>query len=921
MSGRSRSAPYAPTKLRFVASNRRFEGRVSEGNPPGIYGRTRKGWLTRCLLALLTAFLCTVVSPFLATVLAVNYTTQTTPNSTAQTENSVQQAKALYDAGRFAEAVKVLEQAATTFGATGDKLNEAMTLSNLSLVYQQLGQWTQAEKAIRKAIASLHAQSLNLLKNGDNSKQRFAIFAQALDVQGRLQLAQGQTQAALSTWQEAAKIYKQIGDEATLTRNRINTAQAMQALGLYRQASKILTEVQQSFTKLPDSPLKATGLRSLGNILRVVGDLNKSREVLEESLTVAKRVQSSTATGDTLLSLGNTALAQGKTQLSLDNKALAEKETQAALKYYQQAALVARPTTRIQAQLNQLSLLVEKEQFPAALALGSQIQPEMSKLPPSRTSVYAQINYAQSITQLRQKTTVETSSWLDIAQILSSAVEQARSLKDQRAESYGLGTLGGLYEKTKQFSEAQNLTKQALLIAQTLEPPDIAYQWQWQLGRLLKAQGDIKGATAAYDEAFKTLESLRSDLVAINPEIQFSFRESVEPVYRELVDLRLQNQGNSETMQYNLTQARNVIESLQLAELNNFFRSPCVEAKVAIDTVVQQDKKAAIIYPIILPDRIEVILTLPEQKELRKYTTVIPQEKVESTVQNLRKSLLDVAGTFQVQEKSQEIYNWLIRPAEALLSKSGIKTLVFVLDSSLQNIPMGVLYDAQQQKYLVEKYAIALTPGLRLFDPKPLQQVQLKALTAGVGEQRFGFPPLQNVPRELKEIQSEVPRSEELLNQEFTKTNLQKELQLAPFSVVHIATHGEFSSDPQKTFILTWDDLLEVKDFDTLLRVSESSRSSNIELLVLSACKTALGDKRAALGLAGVAVRAGARSTLASLWSVDDQSTADLMSEFYRQLKNGVAKAEALQRAQLAVFAKDNSPYFWAPYVLLGNWL
>ncbi|NJR73899.1 MAG: CHAT domain-containing protein [Scytonema sp. CRU_2_7] len=878
-----------------------------------IFRRSRRKWLTQGVLALLTAFLCTVLSPVLATIVAVNSTTQTPSSITTKTENSVQQGKALYEAGRFAEAVKVLEQAAAAFRSTGDKLNQAMTLSNLSLVYQQLGQWTQAESAI--------AQSLNLLKNDDNSKQRFAIFAQALDVQGRLQLARGQTQAALDTWQEAAKIYKQIGDEATLTRNRINTAQAMQALGLYRQASKTLTEVQQSLTKLPDSPLKATGLRSLGNIFRVVGDLNTSREVLKESLAVAQRVKSPIAIGETLLSLGNTALAQGKTQLTLGNTTQAEKETQAALKYYQQAAVVAQPTTRIQAQLNQLSLLVEKEQFPAALALASQIQPQMSKLPASRTSVYTQINYAQSITQLRQKTTPDSASWLDIAQMLSGAVEQARSLKDPRAESYALGTLGGLYEQTGQLSEAQNLTQQALLIAQTLDPPDIAYQWQWQLGRLLKAKGDIKGATAAYDSAFKTLESLRRDLVAMNPEIQFSFRESVEPVYRGLVDLQLQSKGNSETMQYNLTQARNVIESLQLAELNNFFRSPCVEPRVTIDTALAQDKKAAIIYPIILPDRIEVILTLPGQKELRKYTTAISQEKVESTVQDLRKSLLDVAATDEVKQTSQKIYDWLIRPAQAELSKSGIKTLVFVLDSSLQNVPMGVLYDKQQQKYLVEKYALALTPGLQLFDPKPLQKVQLNALTAGVGEKRFGFPALQNVPRELEEIKSEVPRSEELLNQKFTENNLQKELQSDPFSVVHLATHGEFSSDPEKTFILAWDGLLKVKEFDSLLRVSESSRSSNIELLVLSACKTALGDKRAALGLAGVAVRAGARSTLASLWSVDDQSTADLMSEFYRQLNNGVSKAEALQRAQLAVFKKENSPYFWAPYVLLGNWL
>ena len=364
-----------------------------------------------------------------------------------------------------------------------------------------------------------------------------------------------------------------------------------------------------------------------------------------------------------------------------------------------------------------------------------------------------------------------------------------------------------------------------------------------------------------------------------------------------------------------------MIESLQLAELDNFFRSACLNAKQAIDPVVdKKDQRAAVIYPIILPQSLDVILKLPNQ-ELRYYKNLIAQDKLENIVADLRKNLLDVSATVAVRAESQQIYDWLIRPAEAELAKSGIKTLVFVLDGSLRNLPMAALYDKQQQKYLVEKYAIALTPGLQLLDPKPLQQVQLNVLTGGVGEERLGFPRLQNVPQELKGIRTEIPRSEELLNQNFTEQNLQKQLQLAPFSVVHLATHGEFSSDPEKTFILTWDQLVKVKDFDSLLRLSGQSKSRAIELLVLSACKTAEGDKRAALGLAGVAVRAGARSTLATLWSVDDQYTAALMSEFYRQLKTGVSKAEALRHAQLAVFATQKNPYIWAPYVLVGNWL
>ncbi|MBW4607916.1 MAG: CHAT domain-containing protein [Hassallia sp. WJT32-NPBG1] len=889
-----------------------------------LRNRFTRRFLVGGLLALITAF--SVVLPILAKPPAMYPTVQSLASSLSQTESLIEQGKKLYDAGQFAEAVKVLQQASAAFRASGDKLREAMTLSNLSLAYQQLGQWTEAEKAI--------TQSLRLLQSGDtgSSSERSQIIAQALDVQGRLQFAQGKTEAALTTWQKAADIYQQIGDAATLTRNRINSAQALQALGLYVQANKILTEVQQTLISLPDSPVKATGLRSLGNVRRVMGDLNVSRLVLGKSLAVAQRVQSQSAIAEAQLSLGNTARAQ--------------QDTTSAWQYYQQAAASVSAITRIQAHLNLLSLIVEKlenkkdkDKFLSpqihkdALALSSQVQSEISKLPPSRTSVYTRIKFAQNLTQLRTETSTSSFSGLDIAQQLSIAVEQAQSLQDQRAESYAQGTLGELYEKTGQLDHAQNLTEKALFKAQTINASDIAYQWQWQLGRLLNKKGDIKGAIASYDVAYNTLQFLRRDLVAINPDVQFSFRENVEPVYRELVELLLRSaEGSSATLspkeginQDNLKLARDVIESLQLAELDNFFRSACLNFTQLLDPLVdKKDQRAAVIYPIILPDRLEVILKLPNQ-QLRHYKTVIAQDKLEKIVADLRKNLLDVTRTVQVQQQSQQIYDWLIRPAEAEFAKSGIKTLVFVLDGELRNIPMGVLYDKQQEKYLLEKYAVALTPGLQLLDPKPLQKIQLNALTAGVSEKRSvegrEFPALENVPRELKEIQSEIPRSEELLNQKFTEPNLQNQLRSTPFSVVHLATHGEFSSDPEKTFILTSDKLVKVKEFDNLVRVSDQRKSKSIELLVLSACKTAEGDKRAALGLAGIAVRAGARSTLATLWSVDDRSTADVMSEFYRQLNAGVNKAEALQRAQLAVFANDKTPSNWAPYVLVGNWL
>jgi len=383
------------------------------------------------------------------------------------------------------------------------------------------------------------------------------------------------------------------------------------------------------------------------------------------------------------------------------------------------------------------------------------------------------------------------------------------------------------------------------------------------------------------------------------------------------VGLLLQTDG-LQLNQDRLEKARKVIESLQLAELDNFFRADCLNAiPVQIDQV---DQKAAVIYPIILPDRLEVILSLPQQP-LRHYATSLSPNQVERTMFQLLQ-LLTQRRSEGFLPLSQQVYDWLIRPAEADLAQSEVKTLVFVLDGPLRNIPMATLHNGTQ--YLVEKYGIALTPGLELLDPKPLAQRQLKVLTAGLSEARQGFSAIPNVEVEVKEIQSEVP-GKVLLNQEFTKTNIQNAINAVPFPVVHLATHGKFSSKADSTFILTWDSRINVNELREFLQTTDRRRSTPIELLVLSACQTAKGDNRAALGIAGVAVRAGARSTLATLWSVNDEATADLMVQFYQELANtSVTKAEALRRAQVAILQDPKykqHPYFWSPYVLVGNWL
>jgi CHAT domain-containing protein len=387
-----------------------------------------------------------------------------------------------------------------------------------------------------------------------------------------------------------------------------------------------------------------------------------------------------------------------------------------------------------------------------------------------------------------------------------------------------------------------------------------------------------------------------------------------------------------------------------------------------------------------------VVLSLPKTSTLRHYTTRIPQDESEAVFAQLRQAIapfinepnrgqetdstetnpnpestpqstdtnLDDRGGLgpepnrtcrslaaqprgcsalindqQYLPLAQQVYKWLIQPAEQEIATSGVKTLVFVLDGPMLNLPMAVLHDGKQ--FLIEKYAIAYTPGLNLVDPRTdtqaLSRGKIAALKAGLTEpreipinnstQKLKFSALPYVKAELEEIQSKVP-GELLLNDRFTTAAIQKEIDSVPFPIVHLATHGQFSSNAEETFILTWDNRLNVNQLNSLLRAREETGRGAIELLVLSACQTAAGDKRAALGLAGVAVRAGARSTLATLWFVNDRGTAELMTRFYRELADtSISKAEALRRAQVSLLKENQfqQPIYWAPYVLVGNWL
>ena len=848
----------------------------------------------------------------------------------------VERATELYQKEQYYDASKVWQQAIIYFQEKQDTLNQGMALSNLALTNQKLGDLSAANNAISSSLKLLlQAQSFT------TTQQR--ILANSLDIKGSIARSQGRSHIALETWQQAEKIYQQLNDRQTIIKNKINQTQALQDLGYYRRANKLINSVVIELDKQPNSLDKVPALLTLSNTLRATGNLDKSLQVLKQAIEIAKNSQDTETEKLILLNLGNTIYQLGNqkklnTSLSANSntpQCLADNNSAdrnswylQAANCYQQAILSNNLATKIKAQLNLLSLTTNNSTINSQSLsdLIAEITTNLNQLTVSRSTIYDRLNLVQSLICLQPNKTKYSSplvqqcsaiqednliSWRDIETEANFARQQAQQLQDEQAQAYAEGYLGAIYQQTGKLSQALALTQQAILNSNITS--DSVYLWQWQLGRIYQGQNELKSAIEAYNSAFDSLQTLRANLLATNPTTQFAFRDRIEPLYRERAALLLNNNPS----QTNLIKARDTIEALQLAQLNNFFREACIDAKP--QNIEQIDPNAAVIYSIILRDRLAIILSQSGQP-LKYYQTPITPQQIDRVFISFYTNLSPYLAIADPLQPNQTLYNWLIRPLEDRLQQHQTKTLVFILDSALSSIPVAALHDGKQ--YLVEKYNLALTPGLQLLLSPSFSNQTIQTIAGGLTAARQGFNSLPNVATEVNQIASLVP-SEILLDREFTREKLRSQINSQPYPVVHLATHGQFSSRAEDTFLLTWSDRINVRDLDTILQDRDFTQDTPIELLILSACQTATGDKQAALGLAGVAVRSGARSTVATLWSIQDDSTAELMSEFYRALKTSETKAQALRQAQLKLLhnPKYEHPFYWSAFVLVGNWL
>jgi len=799
----------------------------------------------------------------------------------------------------------------------------------------------------------------------------------------------GRVSLAINHLERVIAYYRRIKDQKQVGLMLTEQAQFYSSLGQQRRAIVLLCGQnkadsacsQDSAVEIAhsqsDFPGQVAALGSLGNAHRLQGEYDEAIQYLEKSLEIAKQIDNKIYISSALNGLANTytSLAnRNYRHAQFANKAGDERATQKfrqyvvgyddkAVQYFEHSLILARTQRDRPSEMRTLLSLIllyhHTHRVNSSALVNNTLQQALvvlENLPDSRNKAYAAIKLANllqlvtlgianydtdSATQC-----LESESSPKSVELLNKAILIAQHIQDREAESFALGRLGHIYECRKDYKQALNLTQQAEI---TTVANESLYLWEWQAGRIFKAQGSISDAINLYEKSVKTLKSIRSDIASADRDFQFDFRDTVEAVYRQLIELILERASNltrESAIQENLESALKTVDDLRLAELQNYLGNDC-DLQPIKKPVALVGRSTAVFSSVILKDRIAIILTLPSgERTFKSQVHWVPVKSKEAIeiINDLRLKLekrSDHENTFRA--RTQQVYDWLIRPFVSDLDREKIETLVFIQDGILRSIPMATLHDGKQ--FLVEKYAIANTPSLTLTNPTQLNNKELRVLAFGltkpatvttVNGPTF-FQPLSQVKSELSGIKTIMPDSKVLLDKDFVPNRLKQELEKNAYPIIHIATHGKFGIDSRETFLVTGNLVPENSKkitnnekltMNQLYQIINSTRhnDSPIELLTLTACETAVGSDRDALGIAGISLQAGSQSAMASLWEVDDEAITQIITKFYQGLRTGLSRAKALQAAQKTWLKEHpnglySHPGYWSPFILVGNWL
>lgn len=641
--------------------------------------------------------------------------------------------------------------------------------------------------------------------------------------------------------------------------------------------------------------------------------------------------------------------------IDLGNLALARRQPDTALRYFREAASLGENDVRVAvtAMLNAARLEAPAERLAILAALAERV----TALPADAAGARLSLNLGHQARGLGQAGLRLAHEQIDRARRL------ALSVADPRLAVEAYDSLAQLYEDQQRDAEALRLTRQGIDLASRGESAvgDLLIQLYWRQGRLARRQGDNALALAGYRAAVDQIERIRQDIPIEYEENRSSFRETLEPIYLGLADLLLAEAAArpGAAGEQSLRQVRSVVELIKQSEMQDYLGERCSVLTPEAGAGARTVDGVAVLYPVIFPDRLELLLET--QGRLSRHVAAVPAETLRRTAGEFTRLLRSEPGARLPQ--AAQLYDWLIRPLRAELAAS--HTLVVVPDGVIRTVPLAALHDGE--RYLIETLAVATAPGLSMTrfaggSPQPrasliaglvepgavVEKLPVAALDnilqGGAGASRSsrqlvldGSPAAPLTTRQLRDardalrlpgVKQEIDalatqlNSQPLVDGDFTLGGFSQSVGSGEFDIVHIASHGVFGGSGAESFILAHDDVLTMDNLQGLLR-SDNLRKRPIRLLTLSACETAEGNERAPLGIAGAALKANAETALGTLWPVEDNAATLIMQRFYAGLiESRLGRAEALRRAQVEAsrHAVFGHPFYWAPFIVVGNW-
>lgn len=440
---------------------------------------------------------------------------------------------------------------------------------------------------------------------------------------------------------------------------------------------------------------------------------------------------------------------------------------------------------------------------------------------------------------------------------------------------------------------------------------------------LLLADAEPTRRAALVLQAYRALEAVRPLLPATDPVTEEStFAIRMRPVFEAAVAAELAEVGGAREPA-RIASAQRIVEAFRQAELQNAFGSNCVPSSDPVDPARLRVGEV-LLYPILLDDRVELLVVAGGSGGDAQYTRLAGGARMtRDAVARLVDDMVSSAsrGTDEEwREAGRTLYDLLIKPVEAQLRSGG--TLIVIPDGALRALPFAALTDSDG-KFLIERTRLAVAPALAFSQPGSDRTTRPLSVVAASLEREVTLP--AGVFAKLEGTGDEAgvaagPGGRVL--SDFRESDLRAALSRGRVDVLHLATHAAFNGRSDRSFIVANGESIPLADLRALIGASRT-RGDELDLLVLSACETAVGDDAASMGLAGAAVQSGAESAIASLWAVNDTGTVALMKGFYSAYREGAGKAEALRRAQLAMIAEGGvraQPGIWAAFILLGGW-